>query len=237
MIKKSLGKQGKGYGYFQSINAIKSTLAFVKISGGPGLPMVQLTLHNPDLIKKAASIKNNTPVRFIGTAQMKPEPKNRPWSEEEPIDPANVFLERVEILTTDIVTLASISDELHLNEQNTYPPEDRHLQIRYEPRLFETLRLRSEIVHRMKAFLANAKFLEIETPILFKSTPEGAREFLVPTRKSGHAYALPQSPQQYKQILMASGVRRYMQFARCFRDEDLRADRQPEFTQVCLLQF
>lgn len=237
MVKKSLGKQGKGYGYFQGVNAIKSTLAFVKVSGGPGLPIIQLTLHNPELITKATNIKNNTPVRFIGTAQMKPEPKNKPWSGKEPQNPAYVFLERVEILTTDILTLASIPDELHLNEQKTYPPEDRHLQIRYDPRLFETLRLRSRIMHHMKAFLAIAKFSEIETPILFKSTPEGAREFLVPTRKPGHAYALPQSPQQYKQILMASGVRRYMQFARCFRDEDLRADRQPEFTQVCPLQF
>ena len=111
-----------------------------------------------------------------------------------------------------------------------YPPEYRVLQLRL-PEQQETLRRRYEVTKYMRDLLHDEHFVEIETPILFKPTPEGAREFLVPTR-SGAFYALTQSPQQYKQLLMASGVPRYFQFARCFRDEDNRKDRQPEFTQM-----
>ncbi|CEP61997.1 aspartate--tRNA ligase MSD1 LALA0_S04e05380g [Lachancea lanzarotensis] len=120
-------------------------------------------------------------------------------------------------------------------QQGNYPPEFRYLQLRM-PKYQSYLRKRHDIAQMVRESLNGAAFTEIETPILFKSTPEGAREFLVPTRTEINSkpafYALPQSPQQYKQLLMASGVERYYQIARCFRDEDLRSDRQPEFTQV-----
>lgn len=133
-----------------------------------------------------------------------------------------------------IQCLNSFPKDIVVSKDAVWPPKSRHLQLRFDPLLRERLKFRDEIRRLLEKRLAQKQFFQYETPVLFKSTPEGAREFLVPTRRRGYAYALPQSPQQYKQILMAGGVMRYFQFAKCFRDEDHRADRQPEFTQLDL---
>jgi len=137
-----------------------------------------------------------------------------------------------EIAVEHVQPLNNISDDIIIKDDTVFGPDQRHLQLRTDSKLRDDLFQRSKAMARARLHLNHYNWKEIETPILFKSTPEGAREFLVPTRQKGLAYALPQSPQQYKQILMASGITKYYQFARCFRDEDLRADRQPEFTQV-----
>lgn len=142
------------------------------------------------------------------------------------------LLNTLEIHLRSITPLNEVADDLIIKEDTVFSSDQRHLQLRTDKELRDNLHKRAKAMNVARQRLLSHRFWDIETPILFKSTPEGAREFLVPTRSKGLAYALPQSPQQYKQILMASGVKRYFQFARCFRDEDLRADRQPEFTQL-----
>ena len=143
----------------------------------------------------------------------------------------------IEVIVTDIRILSEAETPPFQIEENSQTKDEVRLKYRYldlrRPDIQKNLMLRSKVAYLMRYFMAKEGFLEIETPMLCKSTPEGARDYLVPSRvHPGHFYALPQSPQLYKQLLMCSGYDRYFQIARCFRDEDLRADRQPEFTQA-----
>ena len=143
----------------------------------------------------------------------------------------------IEVIATDIRILSEAETPPFQIEENSQTKDEVRLKYRYldlrRPDIQKNLMLRSKVAYLMRDFMAKEGFLEIETPMLCKSTPEGARDYLVPSRvHPGHFYALPQSPQLYKQLLMCSDYDRYFQIARCFRDEDLRADRQPEFTQA-----
>lgn len=182
------------------------------------------------MFNKLKLLNNESPVAITGKVKGRKAKPSSSKSEEEIAQ-----ITEVEVELTEVSPLNHFPKDIIVSSEAVFPPEQRHLQIRTEKRLRDALQFRSRAASIIRTELCqNRAFVEVETPLLFKSTPEGAREFLVPTRTRGMAYALPQSPQQYKQILMASGIPRYVQFAKCFRDEDLRADRQPEFTQVDL---
>ncbi|MGP9766385.1 aspartate--tRNA ligase [Halomonas sp. AOP13-D3-9] len=166
-------------------------------------------------------------LRITGRVRLRPEGTQNP----------NMPTGMIEVLAKDVEVLnTAITPPFQLDEHNKVGEEVR-LKHRYidlrRPDMIEKLRLRSRISHNVRAYLENQGFLDIETPVLTRATPEGARDYLVPSRThAGSFFALPQSPQLFKQLLMVAGFDRYYQIAKCFRDEDLRADRQPEFTQI-----
>src|SRR3954451_19124647 len=183
-----------------------------------------------DLFERAGSLRSECVISVSGKVRQRPAGTNNP---KIPTGEVEVAVEQLELLNFAEVLPFPVDDPEVASKVN----EELRLKYRYldlrRPEMARNLRLRSKVATAARVFFDEQGFLEVETPILFKSTPEGAREFLVPNRREpGTFYALPQSPQQFKQILMVGGVERYYQIARCFRDEGQRADRQLEFTQL-----
>lgn len=185
-------------------------------------PQVNEEAHN-----KAQDLRSEFVISVVGKVRARSEEMINP---KIPTGEIEVMVEKLELLNTSETPPFMLEDDIDTNEEIRL--KYRYLDLR-RPKIFNNLYYRFLITNAFRKYLAKNGFIDVETPILNKSTPEGARDFLVPSRLSaGDFYALPQSPQIFKQILMISGFDRYYQIAKCFRDEDLRADRQPEFTQV-----
>ncbi len=201
---------------------------FIDLRDRGGILQVVIDPDTPEAFQLADASRNEYVLQITGLVRARPEGTT---NKNMPTGMVEVLVKEMEIL--------SKSEPLpfQLDDNDTSEPvrlKYRFLDLR-RPQMQRTLRLRHEAIKTMRRFLEDREFVELETPILTRSTPEGARDYLVPSRThAGEFFALPQSPQLFKQLLMVAGFERYYQVARCFRDEDLRADRQPEFTQLDL---
>ena len=198
---------------------------FIDLRDASGV--AQVVFHSGDVLAAAHHLRSEYCVRVTGTVAVRPEGNENP---ELPTGGIEVEALTLEVLSESAPLPFQIEDGVAVGEETRL--KYRYLDLR-RPAQAHAMRLRAQISKAARAVLDDADFVEIETPTLTRSTPEGARDFLVPARlKPGSWYALPQSPQLFKQLLMVAGMERYYQIARCYRDEDFRADRQPEFTQL-----
>lgn len=222
-----IGKDVTVFGWVQR-QRDKGHLIFIDLRDRTGV--VQITLDDDtdrEIFKKAGSVRSEYVLAVVGTVRER-SAKNK----EIPTGDIEIEVKELRILSESETPPFEITDGCTAGE--TTRLKYRYLDLR-RPTLQNNIILRHKIAKATRDFFDNEGFIEIETPMLIKSTPEGARDFLVPSRiHKGEFYALPQSPQIYKQLCMVAGFDKYMQIARCFRDEDLRADRQPEFTQIDL---
>jgi aspartyl-tRNA synthetase len=203
-------------------------LVFIDLRDATGLLQVVFVPGNEELLKLAATLRTNDVVTIEGKISKRPEKMTN-----KDMETGNVELsaEKLEIINRSATLPFDITDDGYGTN------EEIRLRYRYldlkRQRLQKNLKMRASAIKFCRDYLNEKGFTEIETPVLTKSTPEGARDYVVPSRlQTGFFYALPQSPQQYKQLLMVAGIEKYFQVARCFRDEDTRGDRQPEFTQL-----
>ncbi|MFC3883045.1 aspartate--tRNA ligase [Bacillus songklensis] len=227
ITEKAIGESIKLKGWVQKRRDLGG-LIFIDLRDRTGIVQV---VFNPDVSAEALKIAENVRNEFVLHIE------GKVIAREEGTVNANLKTGRIEVQAEEIVILNKAKTPPFMIENKADVAEDVRLKYRYldlrRPVMFETMKMRSDLTKTIRNYLDDNGFLDVETPILTKSTPEGARDYLVPSRvHPGEFYALPQSPQIFKQLLMVSGFERYYQIARCFRDEDLRADRQPEFTQV-----
>ncbi len=199
---------------------------FVDLRDREGISQVVIDPDRPDAFKLAETLRNEFCIRVTGKVRARPEGTTNKDMVSGGIE---IFAHEIEIYNASLTPPFMIDEDV-VNEELRF--KYRYLDLR-RPQMAKNLMLRAKVARAAREYLDERGFVDIETPVLYKSTPEGAREFLVPSRMhDGQFYALPQSPQLFKQLLMVAGFDRYYQIVKCFRDEDLRADRQPEFTQI-----
>ena len=225
---KNIGEVVTLSGWVDTKRNVSTSLTFIDLRDREGKTQIVFNneLLSEKVLEEVQKLKSESVIRVVGEVKERSNKNlNIPTGEIE------VFAKEIEILNacdTLPFQISGIDDNLSENMRLTY----RYLDIRRN-KMLNNLKMRHRMIMSIRNYMDNAGFLDVDTPVLTKSTPEGARDFLVPSRTNpGTFYALPQSPQLFKQLLMIGGVEKYFQIAKCFRDEDLRADRQPEFTQL-----